>query len=82
MAAVMRDLSQDSSWSIVFVSFMAQLLAFSSPQSVGVLYPEWLSTFQEGKSTTAWVGSTVLGVGLITGEYTLLPLSDQQETGS
>ncbi|XP_060789374.1 monocarboxylate transporter 9a [Neoarius graeffei] len=67
MAAVMRDLSQDSSWSIVFVSFMAQLLAFSSPQSVGVLYPEWLSTFQEGKSTTAWVGSTVLGVGLITG---------------
>ncbi|MCI4382338.1 hypothetical protein PGIGA_G00013810 [Pangasianodon gigas] len=67
MAAVRRDLSQDSSWSIVLVSFVAQLLAFGSPQAVGVLYPEWLSTFQEGKSTTAWVGSTVLGVGLITG---------------
>ncbi|XP_058254595.1 monocarboxylate transporter 9a [Hemibagrus wyckioides] len=67
MAAVMKDLSQDGSWSIVFVSFMAQLLAYGSPQAVGVLYPQWLSTFQEGKSTTAWVGSTVLGVGLITG---------------
>ncbi|GAA6075192.1 monocarboxylate transporter 9a isoform X1, partial [Tachysurus ichikawai] len=65
MAAVMQDLSQDDSWSIVFVSFMAQLLAYGSPQAVGVLYPEWLNTFQEGKSTTAWVGSTALGVGLI-----------------
>ncbi|XP_053365847.1 monocarboxylate transporter 9a isoform X2 [Clarias gariepinus] len=46
---------------------MAQLLAFGSPQAVGVLYPEWLSTFHEGKSTTAWISSTVLGVGLITG---------------
>ncbi|KAF5894280.1 monocarboxylate transporter 9-like, partial [Clarias magur] len=67
MAAVMKDTAQDSSWSIVFASFMAQLLAFGSPQAVGVLYPEWLSTFHEGKSTTAWISSTVLGVGLITG---------------
>ncbi|XP_046711182.1 monocarboxylate transporter 9a isoform X1 [Silurus meridionalis] len=66
MAAEMKDLSQDGPWSVVFSSFMAQLLAFGSPQSVGVIYPEWLSTFHEGKSTTAWVGSTVLGVGLIT----------------
>ncbi|XP_026998923.1 monocarboxylate transporter 9a isoform X2 [Tachysurus fulvidraco] len=67
MAAVIQDHSQDGSWSIVFVSFMAQLLAYGSPQAVGVLYPEWLNTFQEGKSTTAWVGSTALGVGLIAG---------------
>lgn len=66
MAVVMRDRSQDVSWSIVFVSFMAQLLAYGSPHAVGVLYPKWLSTFKKGKSTTAWVGSTVLGVGLIT----------------
>ncbi|KAJ0004672.1 hypothetical protein NQD34_010886 [Periophthalmus magnuspinnatus] len=52
-------------WAIVAASFMAQLLAYGSPQSVGVLYPEWLHTFQEGKGMTAWVGSLVAGVGLI-----------------
>lgn len=53
-------------WMIVWVSFMAQLLSFGSPQSVGVLYPEWLIAFQEGKGMTAWVGSMVSGVSLIT----------------
>ncbi|XP_076856719.1 monocarboxylate transporter 9b [Brachyhypopomus gauderio] len=52
-------------WTIVAASFMAQLLAYGSPQSVGVLYPEWLSAFQESKGMTAWVGSLVSGVGLI-----------------
>ncbi|XP_058507956.1 monocarboxylate transporter 9-like isoform X3 [Solea solea] len=52
-------------WAIVMASFMAQLLAYGSPQSVGVLYPEWLHAFQEGKGMTAWVGSLVAGVGLI-----------------
>ncbi|XP_028325340.1 monocarboxylate transporter 9-like [Gouania willdenowi] len=52
-------------WAIVMASFMAQLLAYGSPQSVGVLYPEWLHAFQEGKGVTAWVGSLVAGVGLI-----------------
>ncbi|MBN3323158.1 MOT9 protein, partial [Atractosteus spatula] len=52
-------------WAIVAASFMGQLLAYGSPQSVGVLYPEWLSAFQEGKGVTAWVGSLVSGVGLI-----------------
>lgn len=54
---------------IVGASFMAQLLAYGSPQSVGVLYPEWLHAFQEGKGMTAWVGSLVAGVGLIASEY-------------
>ncbi|KAK9965158.1 hypothetical protein ABG768_004266 [Culter alburnus] len=52
-------------WAIVVASFMGQLLAYGSPQSVGVLYPEWLNTFQDGKGMTAWVGSLVSGVGLI-----------------
>ncbi|XP_077469288.1 monocarboxylate transporter 9-like [Stigmatopora argus] len=52
-------------WAIVAASFTAQLLAYGSPQSVGVLYPEWLHAFQEGKGMTAWVGSLVSGVGLI-----------------
>ncbi|XP_016392306.1 monocarboxylate transporter 9b [Sinocyclocheilus rhinocerous] len=52
-------------WAIVVASFMGQLLAYGSPQSVGVLYPEWLNTFQDGKGMTALVGSLVSGVGLI-----------------
>lgn len=50
---------------IIVACFMAQFLAYGSPQSVGVLYPEWLHAFQEGKGMTAWVGSLVSGVGLI-----------------
>lgn len=52
-------------WAIVVASFMGQLLAYGSPQSVGVLYPEWLNTFHDSKGMTAWVGSLVSGVGLI-----------------
>ncbi|KAF5900645.1 monocarboxylate transporter 9, partial [Clarias magur] len=52
-------------WVIVLASFMALLLGYGSPQSVGVLYPEWLDAFQESKGMTAWVGSLVSGVGLI-----------------
>ncbi|KAM9395874.1 monocarboxylate transporter 9-like isoform 2-T2 [Salvelinus alpinus] len=52
-------------WVIVVACFMAQFLAYGSPQSVGVLYPQWLHAFQEGKGMTAWVGSLVSGVGLI-----------------
>ncbi|XP_029926865.1 monocarboxylate transporter 9 [Myripristis murdjan] len=52
-------------WVIVVAAFMAQFLAYGAPQSVGVLYPEWLQAFQEGKGMTAWVGSLVSGVGLV-----------------
>ncbi|XP_040922528.1 monocarboxylate transporter 9-like isoform X2 [Toxotes jaculatrix] len=54
-------------WAIVASGFLALLLGYGSPQSVGVLYPEWLLTFGEGKAMTAWVGSLVAGVGLIVG---------------
>ncbi|XP_019715972.1 monocarboxylate transporter 9 [Hippocampus comes] len=60
-----RALDGGWGWAIVVASFLAQLLAYGSPQSVGVLYPEWLHAFQEGKGLTAWVGSLVAGVGLI-----------------
>jgi len=55
-------------WMIVMACFTAQLLAYGSPQSVGILYPEWLHTFQQSKGMTAWVGSLVSGVGLIASE--------------
>lgn len=65
MAQSTKVLDGGWGWAIVGASFMAQLLAYGSPQSVGVLYPEWLHAFQEGKGMTAWVGSLVAGVGLI-----------------
>ncbi|KAK6482001.1 monocarboxylate transporter 9-like [Huso huso] len=52
-------------WVIVVASFFCQFLAYGSPMSVGVLYPEWLDTFRQGKGMTAWVGSLVSGIGLI-----------------
>lgn len=68
MAPSTKVLDGGWGWAIVVASFMAQLLAYGSPQSVGVLYPEWLHAFQEGKGMTAWVGSLVAGVGLIASE--------------
>ncbi|XP_076014878.1 monocarboxylate transporter 9-like [Genypterus blacodes] len=65
MASSAKALDGGWGWVIVVVSFMAQLLAYGSPQSVGVLYPEWLQAFQKGKGMTAWVGSLVAGVGLV-----------------
>lgn len=56
-------------WAIVAASFMAQFLSYGSSQSVGVLYPEWLQTFKQGKGLTAWVGSVVAGVGLIASKW-------------
>ncbi|KAL2083389.1 hypothetical protein ACEWY4_021162 [Coilia grayii] len=68
MGGVTAEKALDGGWGwvIVISAFMAQFLAFGSPQSVGVLYPEWLSTFQEGKGMTAWVGSMVSGIALLT----------------
>ena len=73
MAATMRSSARPApdggwGWVIVVACFMAQLLAYGSPQSVGVLYPEWLNAFQQGKGMTAWVGSLVSGLGLIASE--------------
>ncbi|XP_034463950.1 monocarboxylate transporter 9-like [Hippoglossus hippoglossus] len=65
MAPSAKVLDGGWGWAIVVASLMAQLLAYGSPQSVGVLYPEWLHAYQEGKGMTAWVGSLVGGVGLI-----------------
>lgn len=68
MAPSTKVLDGGWGWAIVVASFMTQLLAYGSPQSMGVLYPEWLHAFQEGKGMTAWVGSLVAGVGLIASE--------------
>uniref|UniRef100_A0A667YNJ9 Major facilitator superfamily (MFS) profile domain-containing protein n=1 Tax=Myripristis murdjan TaxID=586833 RepID=A0A667YNJ9_9TELE len=62
-----RPLDGGWGWAVVAAGFTAMLLVYGSPQSVGVLYPEWLLVYQEGKSRTAWVGSVVSGVGMLIG---------------
>ncbi|KAE8590020.1 hypothetical protein XENTR_v10017906 [Xenopus tropicalis] len=52
-------------WVIVVSSFFIQFLSYGSPLAVGVLYVEWLDTFEEGKGKTAWIGSLASGVGLL-----------------
>ena len=37
--------------------------------SFGMLYVEWLQYFQGGKGETAWIGSILIGVYNIGGEY-------------
>ncbi|XP_076616546.1 monocarboxylate transporter 9-like [Chaetodon auriga] len=54
-------------WVVVACSFVSLLVGYGSPQSVGVLYPEWLLAFGEGKAMTACVGSLVGGAGLLVG---------------
>ncbi|XP_035255531.1 monocarboxylate transporter 9-like isoform X2 [Anguilla anguilla] len=67
MCSQTQDKAPDGGWGwvIVAASFASHFLAYGSPQSVGVLYPEWLATFHEGKGLTAWVGSVTWGAGLI-----------------
>lgn len=59
-------------WVVVVASFIAMLLAYGSPLSVGVLYLEWLNAFQASKGMTAWVGSLVSGVGLIASKLNIV----------
>ncbi|XP_063048237.1 monocarboxylate transporter 9a [Engraulis encrasicolus] len=68
MGGVTAEKALDGGWGWVVVvsAFMAQFLSWGSPTAVGVLYPEWLATFQEGKGMTAWVGSMVSGIALLT----------------
>lgn len=58
-------------WVVVACSFLALLLGNGPPQAVGILYPEWLLVFEEGKGTTAWVVSLVGGIGCIVGEFSV-----------
>ncbi|KAJ8248550.1 hypothetical protein GJAV_G00243200 [Gymnothorax javanicus] len=53
-------------WVVMIACFCSQFLSYGPPHAVGVLYPEWLSTFQESKGLTAWIGSVASGSGLIT----------------
>lgn len=44
--------------------------------SFGVFYLEFLYYFEEGKGTTAWIASILVGVTLCSGKYIILDKND------
>lgn len=55
------------SWIVLIASFIANLIADGCIFSFGVLYVELLDYFGESKARTAWVGSLLMAIPLLTG---------------
>ncbi|XP_013393838.1 monocarboxylate transporter 12 [Lingula anatina] len=54
-------------WVVVFSSFLIHILADGIVYSFGIFYVEFLEDFKGSKGETAWVGSLVPGITLLTG---------------
>lgn len=54
-------------WVVVFASFMINLISDGISLSIGVIFVELDSYFNQSKSKTAWIGSLFLSFPLITG---------------
>ncbi|XP_057325967.1 monocarboxylate transporter 12 [Microplitis mediator] len=54
-------------WAVVFASFMIHIVTDGVTYSFGVFYVEFLSYFREGKGTTAWIASILVGITLCSG---------------
>ncbi|XP_044750798.1 monocarboxylate transporter 9 [Coccinella septempunctata] len=54
-------------WMVVFGSFMIHLVNDGVTYSFGIFYDEFLDYFNEGKSKTSWILSTLVGVTLCSG---------------
>lgn len=54
-------------WVIVFASFMINLIADGVTFSFGIFFIEFQNHFGEGKAKTAWIGSLLMAVPLLSG---------------
>ncbi|XP_015607738.1 monocarboxylate transporter 12 [Cephus cinctus] len=54
-------------WWVVFASFMIHIVTDGVTYSFGVFYLEFLNYFDEGKGTTAWIASILVGITLCSG---------------
>ncbi|XP_030755202.1 monocarboxylate transporter 12 [Sitophilus oryzae] len=54
-------------WMVVFGSFMIHVITDGVTYSFGIFYDEFLEYFKEGKSTTSWILSLLVGVTLCSG---------------
>jgi hypothetical protein len=56
-------------WVVCASAFFLQLICDGLLFSFGVLYISLLEHFEEGKSTTSWVGAVFMGFSMLMGEY-------------
>jgi len=54
-------------WVVVVAAFFVNLIADGITFSFGVLFVEFESYFEEGKSKTAWIGSVFTAMPLLSG---------------
>jgi hypothetical protein len=55
-------------WAVCFGSFLINFILDGTMFSFGLLLIELLDYFGEGKSKTAWIGSSLLGMSMFMGE--------------
>lgn len=58
-------------WMVVIASFVLQALTIGITYTFGVLFVDLLEYFQEGQSTTAWIGSIQPCLLYFTGQWSL-----------
>lgn len=59
-------------WVVVFAAFATNVVWGGLYNSYGILYREFLNTFQEPRSYTSWIGSVLSGVGYASGNIELI----------
>ena len=66
-----EDLAPDGGWGWVVCvgSFMVNFILDGTMFSFGVILLELLEDFHESKAKTAWIGSVLLGLSLILGNF-------------
>ena len=55
-------------WVVMIASFFSSVIVDGVCFAFGIFYLEYLDTFQEDRSKTAWIGSVLNGMYMITGK--------------
>ncbi|XP_017752869.1 PREDICTED: monocarboxylate transporter 12 [Eufriesea mexicana] len=73
-STITQPLPLDGGWGyiVVLASFLIHVIADGVTYSFGVFYLEFLYYFEEGKGTTAWIASILVGVTLCSGPISSL----------
>ena len=63
------DIDRGWAWVILCVSFMALVICGGALYSVSVFNVIFLEVFGESKALTSWIGSLLIGLYALVGEY-------------
>lgn len=56
-------------WVVLAASFSASVIVDGTCFAFGIFYLEFLDSFREDRSKTAWIGSVLNGMYMVTGVY-------------